>query len=141
MSKELKALERIKYKLSSTKANGYWEDLDTIETALEDYENLKILNENQRHNIELLMEENKTLKQMIRNFNEAIGEPQMIPPNVEKKLKALEIIKEKMADVQLLDRGYITCVFDYNNQYDDKKYHLTQEEYELLKEVLYGTHQ
>ena len=63
MSKELKALERIKYKLSSTKANGYWEDLDIIETALEDYENLKILNENQRHNIELLMEENKRLKE------------------------------------------------------------------------------
>lgn len=41
MSKALEALERIKYKLSSTKANGYWEDLDIIETALKALEIIK----------------------------------------------------------------------------------------------------
>lgn len=46
--------------------------------------------------IETALKENVELKQMIRNFNEAIGEPQIIPPNVEKQLKALEIIKENL---------------------------------------------
>lgn len=41
MNKSLKALERIKYKLSSTKANGYWEDLDIIETTLKALDELK----------------------------------------------------------------------------------------------------
>ena len=61
--------------------------------------------------------------------------------DIEKKLKALEIIKEKKVDV--LDftscANYETYMFffklwNWNGEYDD--FILTQEEYDLLKEVL-----
>ena len=50
---------------------------------------------------------------------------------IEKELKALEIIKEKKVNVKWLLNSY-SCD-DYNNWYD---IHLTEEEYDLLKEVL-----
>ena len=64
--------------------------------------------------------------------------------DIEKELKALEIIKNKRVNVDLL----IDCIYLYKGralEYYNKKFnilnydmrHLTQEEYELLKEVFY----
>lgn len=44
--------------------------------------------------IEDALKENAELKLMIRQFNKAIGEPQIIPPTIDRKLKVLEIIEE-----------------------------------------------
>ena len=83
--------------------------------------------------IETALKENVELKKMIKNFNEAIGEPQIIPPTIEKQLKALEIIKEKSVDVPLL----VNCsILEFYNLFARSKKELTQEEYVLLKEVL-----
>ena len=53
MSKELEALNTIIY------GYGYDKNVEIVSKALEDYETLKILNENQKHNIEMLVEENR----------------------------------------------------------------------------------
>ena len=50
---------------------------------------------------------------------------------IEKELKALEIIKNKKVDVSFLELG----LEQYNTNLR-KKHQLTQEEYDLLKEVL-----
>lgn len=57
---------------------------------------------------------------------------------IEKELKALEIIKKKMVDMNLLVE---TFTYPKNglkayNGYKINGYNLTQEEYDLLKEVL-----
>lgn len=54
-------------------------------------------------------------------------------PEVKKKLKALEIIKKKLVDVSevLMTAG----VEYYNNGYSEE-FHLTQDEYDLIKEVM-----
>lgn len=62
-----------------------------------------------------------------RYFKEYINE-------TEKSLKALEIIKEKSVDVQLLKNS--KNVNEYNWYVHTKDRALTQEEYDLLKEVL-----
>ena len=119
MSKELsplEALKRLKHKLSSTKANGYWEELDIIETAL------------------------KRIPELVRESNKLFDENK----TNEKKLKALEIIKVKMVDTSLLMQVFTNeehipePLFYYNNHVDNYRphKHLTQAEYELLKEVL-----
>lgn len=51
----------------------------------------------------------------------------------QKKLKALEIIKEKEVNVYLLN--CCNNLYEYNNWASDEE-QLTKEEYELLKEVL-----
>lgn len=64
--------------------------------------------------------------------------------NVAKRLKALKIIKEKKVDTSLLrqvfdnEKHIPNPLFYYNNFVDNYSSHypLTQEEYELLKEVL-----
>lgn len=62
---------------------------------------------------------------------------------IEKELKALEIIKEKRVDVDcLMDcfpyDGFISTTgrFEYNRSLTWGEKELTQEEYDLLKEVL-----
>ena len=50
---------------------------------------------------------------------------------IEKEIKALEIIKKKKVDVSFLELG----LEQYNNNLP-KKHKLSQEEYDLLKEVL-----
>ena len=52
---------------------------------------------------------------------------------IEKELKALEIIRNKKVDVLSLLCG---CNFDDYNRAHEEKGKLTEEEYELLKEVL-----
>ena len=71
--------------------------------------------------IETALKKNVELKQMIRNFNEAIGEPQIIDISTEKKLKAFDLLIKKLDMETLLHR---------------LKEHSTKEEFELLKEVL-----
>lgn len=53
---------------------------------------------------------------------------------IEKGLKALEIIKEKKVDVRIL--LLVDSLYKYNNFDSTKRIELTQEEYDLLKEVL-----
>lgn len=50
-----------------------------------------------------------------------------------KELKALEIIKNKQVQINRLNRSHSAKQY---NLYLPKEMHLTQEEYELLKEVL-----
>ena len=52
---------------------------------------------------------------------------------IEKELKALEIIKNKQVQINRLNRSHSAKQY---NLYLPKEMHLTQEEYDLLKEVL-----
>lgn len=59
---------------------------------------------------------------------------------IEKSLKALEIIKEKRIDIESFYTSFIEGEYDYNF-YEKRygtygKYCLTEEEFDLLKEVL-----
>jgi len=114
MSKELEALERINEIVLpySEAKQGYLRPRDVcpnefsiIETALKDYENLQLKHSSMQDVV-------------LDDF---------------KKIKALEIIKEKNVSIVWLknckDRS------EYNDL-ADKEEQLTQEEYELLKEVL-----
>lgn len=106
MSKELEALERLRNTLL---LEGYYQDVlqdvATIETALK---RLDIID----HGIDLTDEERD---------------------KVAKKIKALEIIKEKSVSVGTLQL-YGFCLKEYNIYRPHKT--LTQEEFDLLKEVL-----
>ena len=121
MSKELEALERLYIHLEDDDLSYAWseqakEDKKIVKQALKDYENLKL---------SLFPHPQKNGEEYRQN---AI-----------KRLLALEIIKEKQVDIYLL----CTCnsVDEYNSMfehrfgsYDERA--LTQEEYDLLKEVL-----
>jgi len=115
----LEALEIIKHTTDlyrPNELNGYKNELDIIETALKRNVELELANIELEHHLKLAEKE----------LNEN-----------ERKLKALEIIKEKRVDVCLL----ISCIYDfdldyYNSCMCNKERCLTQEEYDLLKEVL-----
>ena len=110
MSKESEALNKIAY------VYGYDENIKIIETALKDYEMehaLRIRLENA--NYELVREKQKN----------------------QKKLKALEIIKNKQVDVRYLFQ--CKSLRQYNFIYEgtnQSELCLTEEEYDLLKEML-----
>ena len=80
MSKELEAFEEIKriYNWFQILVNGKQLDkedirlLNVVETALEDYEVLKKLNENQKHTIELFREENRTMKNELKQLYDSL---------------------------------------------------------------------
>ena len=58
---------------------------------------------------------------------------------IEKALKALEIVKKKgvaVGFIFLLEKEHIGGVQEYNDYIGAKELYLTQEEYDLLKEVL-----
>ena len=123
MNKQLSSLEA----LNDLREVKGWNDdelnkrLDIIEKALKDYERLKKL-------YKLEEETSKHLNDIVLLMNEEIN----------KQLKALEIIKEKMVDVVYL---YSSCYeLEHYNVYApfeiDDKDKLTQEEFDLLKEVL-----
>lgn len=117
MSKELSPSDAfIRIEHSSKRYKGRKEDLDTIFTALKDYE----------------MEH--TLRIRLENINyELVREKQ----KNDKELKALEIIKEKQVDVYILLKT--KSLDEYNEWYvgiQDDFIPLTQEEYDLLKEIL-----
>ena len=115
MTKELEALERI----IETFYDKNTEDIEVVKTALKDYE----------------ME--RTLRVRLENINyELVREKQ----ENNKKLKALEIIKEKKINV-----GYLLVMIElfgdkalneYNKSAHKKTEELTQEEFNLLKEWL-----
>lgn len=117
MSKELEALEFIKNDLIAFWLNGPHLEcpngkdfveghyrLDIIENALKDYER------------------RLALAKEYKDVN-----------NVAKRLKALEIIKEKDVDIVALK---ISINLKQYNCKEDGRCPLTQEEYDLLKEVL-----
>lgn len=129
MSKELEAFERIKnHTLSYT--GGFYKTLtDSREKEIED---LDIIESALKRNIEL-EKELCFVKTMEDLTIEAIKD---------KKLKALEIIKNKVVDMDLLFHSDI--LQDYNEQVPQYVFGsemdidrcLTQEEFDLLKEVL-----
>lgn len=85
--------------------------------------------ENPIKDFEILIEEykDKWSKQMYDYFKECLNE-------IKKKLKALEIIKEKRVLTYLIENGM--SLDEYNSHCDEIVLALTQEEYDLLKEVL-----
>ena len=117
---------------------GYYEceeELDLIETTLKNYEELTnkpvILYGRTHRNTQALIDT------ICKNYKEV----KITNIEDEKKLKALEIIKEKKVDTLLLFR----C-FDFDNlygyphfeMYNQELYtqNITKEEYDLLREVL-----
>ena len=132
MSKELKALNRIKQFMSLNAA--HWkQDISYIETALKNYEELTntppILwgrtHGNTQSIIDYICKHYKEVK--ITNLED------------EEKLKALEIIKEKLVNVDLLMRCDYLDVYNMQMRVYSpihKFQELTQKEYDLLKEVL-----
>lgn len=109
MTKELKTFEEIKKYLVNLKFHFLFleEELDIIETALEDYDLLK--------------------RSLNRNWVDVI--------NDDKKLKALEIIKEKKVDVGALCELDLELYNKYAKEINGTPT-LTKEEYDLLREVL-----
>lgn len=105
------------------------EALDKINTmflayAPRDIREDKGLNEDLFECIKTAIKRLETLEEEKQSFDKAI----------EKKLKALEIIKEKGVDVWWLQT--INNFQSYNERFDEKDVQLTEEEYELLKEIL-----
>ena len=138
MNKELsplEALEKIKYKLSSSKANGYWEDLDTIEKALKEYESMKqakiIVVDKKISDDDLEKLKNQ---RMFVSSAEQCEVKLLFDEETQKKLKALEIIKEKKTFVALLHS--CKTVYEYNEHVKWENAFLTKEDFDLLKEVL-----
>lgn len=105
MSKELEALRMLEQVCLVANVANMSEQINLIETALKDYEKRLIL------------------AKEYQDIN-----------NVAKRLKALEIIKDKKVNVGLLSR----CVTGerYNKGICYEPRHLTQEEYDLLREIL-----
>lgn len=114
MSKELSPLEAVE---KIREINYFEDDQEVIEDCfgLEEY-------------LSIIESALKRLESVDR-----IGE--MFCVNVDKKLKALEIIKEKRVNACEIINS--KDVREYNwSIHTPKKYPLTQEEYDLLKEVL-----
>lgn len=82
--------------------------------------------------VELALDELIERREMMKRFNEA-SVPSVIDDDIYKKAKALEIIKEKRVSVDLF--FYCANRAMYNNRVNTER-QLTQEEYDLLKEVL-----
>ena len=136
MSKGLEALKRIGKQ--TTKDTSFGIDIET--NCNKDY---KI--------IEKELKELEERREMMRRFNEACV-PMILDNETEKKLKALEIIKENKVNVPSLITLFKsqTSYEDYEQLWDNdirwqltknwdiqfSRKKLTQEEYDLLKEVL-----
>ena len=110
MSKELEALEKI---IDTYCIDNIDKEISIIATALKDYE--------MEHTLRIRLE--NAIYELLREKQEN-----------EKKLKALEIIKEKGVNVGLLSRCSNAERYNKGMCYEPR--YLTQEEYGLLKEVL-----
>lgn len=142
MTKELEALERIKKSPEIYwKLNGkhhYLQDLDIIETALKDYEyQTKVFEKLTESKLPILTEEEiEQLKKSSGYIAEYNGT--YVDENTFKKLKVLDIIKEH----GLIIDDLLSCLkeedayWDYHWQFENLTQDLTQEEYELLREIL-----
>lgn len=132
MSKELESLIRLEY--SSKRYEGRKEDLDTIFTALKDYEHL-----------ELYFKQAKELKELYKAELKNVSYYNYLAL---KYKKAVEIIKEHRLDIDLFlqfvtqnisYQHYVYCVEQSNNAFA-KRFLLNEQEYELLKEILKWKH-
>lgn len=123
MSKGLEALENIGFgPLCQNEDGSYWRIRDEYK---EDF-----------NIIEKELKELEERREMMKRFNEACV-PMILDNETEKKLKALEIILKKKVNVY--DEIYQTNDYkDYkeNFGYTQAQFDLTEEEYNLLKEVL-----
>ena len=109
MSKELDALKIVRTGGIGYTYDEYSKAVDIVENALEELDFCK-----------------KRDKQWKQDVNKNID-----------RLKSLEIIKEKRVNVnQFLKHCSSNNKWGYNKTVCDKKRQLTQEEYDLLKEVL-----
>lgn len=87
--------------------------------------------------LESLTNENAVLEYWLKGVFYYIENKEYTLIDISKNLKAVEIIVKKKVDVCLL----ISCIYDFElNYYNlcmrNKERHLTQEEFDLLKEVL-----
>ena len=116
MSKELETLKSIKFGCCNFENRELYKDeFEIIEKALKDYEKIKFeYSELRTYHYDLLKENERLHNQKV------------------KKLKALEIIKEKKVNVNCIISGW--SLWKYNSY--KTHINLTKEEYELLKEVL-----
>ena len=122
MSKGLEALERMKHHCAVSQEYFYehfGEDLDIVETELKRYSK-----------IEELCGQTIFDKDCINEIIEKTVDECLINEN---KLKALEIIKDKIV---LIDVLFDTDTLEDYNDFKSKQEQLTQEEYDLLKEIL-----
>ena len=123
MSKGLEALKEARNFRHEKDKNLVVIDIDYFNKCLE--------------NIEIELKRKQNLEQMLHKMNVKHGYKEYLKIN-----KALEIIKEKKVNV----RAFLKCchredgLLIYNNQCDNKSVmeskELTQEEFDLLKEVL-----
>ena len=139
MTKELtplEALERIKnIKTLSvperrvvTFQEKYKEELNIIETALKNYQELL------KRPCVLVGRTNGHTKALIDTISKNYKEIKITSLEDEKEIKAFEIIKKK--NVSTIGLKYHSTCENYNNDLLKGEYPLTKEEYDLLKEVL-----
>lgn len=111
------------------------EDFDIIETALKEYEFMKqtkiIVSDKKISDDDLEKLINQGI--IVGNLEHSKIEP-LFDNETQKKLKALEIIKEKEVNVGLLSRCANAERYNKGICYEPR--YLTQEEYDLLKEEL-----
>ena len=130
MSKELQALEEIQNYKIKFDANIKYENGDETQHR---FETIKDMFQKQFAIIETALKRIPELERENFELSEQVGMYATYKCEDEKKLKALEIIKEKEVDVFIfLHSGYLET---YNDMVEDNR-KLTQEEYDLLKEVL-----
>lgn len=135
MEESLKALERLHSDIISL--NEIEEDEENIK---KDYNIIK----KDLERLEKLEEDNKKLKEKVNHLknvkNRWVRNYKFVDKENEKLKQALDIIKTKKVDIDMFIDS--TSAEDYNNRLEYYTYinpevrPLTQEEYELLKEVL-----
>ena len=146
MNKELEVLNDLRSWFTIHDENAQ-RDLNIIETALKDYELMKqtkiIVADKKISNDDL--EKLKNQRMLVGSLEQCEIKP-LFDKETQKKLKALEIIKEKKVDIKDL---YKTLSFYlmhpdcelkeyiYYNSLKTAEERLTEDQYDLLKEVLY----
>lgn len=136
MNKELETLAKMRQQLKS-ESNRYdfHIELDLIENALEDYDNIKhICN---FYNIEFNL---PNIREAVFTFAQLKGEYGANWDNYNNKLKALEIIEKKKVNVQELfdfikEYGKHNGLYMYNGHRPYEK-RINEEEFDLLKKEL-----
>lgn len=130
MSKGLEALEKLNHTICLNLNNK------TLQFNLDKYEDCDCKDIREFCDCyEVIEKELKELygrREMMARLNEAC-EPHIIEDEVYKKARAFDIIKEKRVNIDYLRS--CKSLEDYNNILIEK-WQLTQEEYDLLKEVL-----
>ena len=137
MTKELDALQEIgDYVINSDLGDCIAKNTDEyeiLESAHKDFDDIKDICNS--YNIEFNL---PNIREALFTFAQLKGEYGTNWNNYNKKLKALEIIKEKGVDILKLKECKRCKKPDEYNKRTSYSYHkmLTQEEFDLLKEVL-----